>query len=95
MFDVVTHICHSYLPLLSTTGMPFTWYSFPKAVEGTKWQIKVLSKSVRAYCIIDEIATKLAPACKVSWLQAHESDYTNTGYCLVAQILATVLSHEY
>jgi hypothetical protein len=56
----------------SPQGRPgaFMWWSFPKAVQNTKWKVAQLVKSVRAYCLIDEVAAKLAPACKASCAQA-------------------------
>jgi hypothetical protein len=44
----------------------FTWYSFPKCVEGSKWRVLSAGKSVRAYCLIDELAAQLAPRCSSS-----------------------------
>jgi hypothetical protein len=48
------------------TSLPFTWFSFPRAVENSKWKVTSTSKPVHAYCLIDAVATKLAPSCKGS-----------------------------
>jgi hypothetical protein len=45
---------------------PFTWYSFPRSVENSKWKVLSVSKPVHAYCLIDAVAAALAPSCKGS-----------------------------
>jgi hypothetical protein len=46
------------------------WFSFPKCVENSKWRIVAATKTVHAFCLIDSIGVKLAPACKASCGQA-------------------------
>jgi outer membrane protein assembly factor BamB len=41
----------------------FSWYSTPAKVKGSKWQVKSVGRSVRAWCVIDTIGTMLAPKC--------------------------------
>jgi hypothetical protein len=41
----------------------FTWYSFPKCVENSKWHMVKLGKSVEAGCLIDGVTTALASKC--------------------------------
>ena len=49
---------------------PFRWYSFPKCVENSKWRVVALAKTVHAFCLIDSLSVKLAPACKAACGQA-------------------------
>jgi hypothetical protein len=50
----------------AASNASFTWFSFPKCVGGSKWKVVTPGRSVHAYCLIDELTTKLAPACHAS-----------------------------